>query len=337
MSTSDTENSRKQFRESVFTRDNYHCVLPGCTNQAQDAHHIIERALWKDSDEEGGYLLDNGASVCGKHHIHAEKNFFPPQALRDWAGIERRVIPKQLDSSFIYDKWGVKLNPPNRQEWELIKYPHTPYLTFSPSVDEKDLSDSGYFDITNFVDKPSIMTIKMDGSNLLMCHEKVTARNGYDARHKSFDLAKAIHAGVKDLIPEGVQIFGEWLYAKHSIHYTDKLAIEGSLFQPFAVYDRQTQLWLSWSEVEMWAKKLGFCTTKVVGHVESGHGWEIEREIITQGERVIKNGHEGVVVRSIYPFHYSQFKYNVAKYVRANHVQTDEHWSQQPLVKNQKV
>lgn len=55
--------TRDIFRESVFSRDNHKCVI--CGNPAKDAHHIIERRLFSD----GGYYIDNGASLCEEHHI----------------------------------------------------------------------------------------------------------------------------------------------------------------------------------------------------------------------------------------------------------------------------
>ena len=36
---------------------------------------------------------------------------------------------------------------------------------------------------------------------------------------------------------------------------------------------------------------------------------------------------EGFVVRNVDSFAYEDFSKNVAKYVRKNHVQTDEHWT----------
>lgn len=38
--------TRDNFREAVFARDNNTCVF--CSLPAKDAHHIIERRLWKD-------------------------------------------------------------------------------------------------------------------------------------------------------------------------------------------------------------------------------------------------------------------------------------------------
>jgi len=43
---------------------------------------------------------------------------------------------------------------------------------------------------------------------------------------------------------------------------------------------------------------------------------------------------EGVVVRFAAGFDAGAFKASVAKWVRVNHVQTDEHWTRQRIVKN---
>ena len=57
---------RDAFREGVFARDRHRCVV--CRAPAVDAHHLIERRLFPD----GGYVLDNGVSLCGAHHREAE-------------------------------------------------------------------------------------------------------------------------------------------------------------------------------------------------------------------------------------------------------------------------
>jgi len=324
--------SRDEFRKAVFGRDGRTCVVPGCGRSAQDAHHIIERSLWTQPSEEGGYIPDNGASLCEIHHVHAEKCFIPPQALRNWAGIERRVLPEELDPSNLYDKWGRIIPKPNRH---LIKYPHTPYLPSSPSADEKDISDCGYSNPSDLVDKPLVATIKMDGSNCLWTNEKVAARNAYDAPHKSFDLAKAEHSKVRHMIPDNLQIFGEWLYAKHSIHYHGALSLE-YLFQIFAVYRKDQCLWESWEVVGEWATKLGVTTVPVIaGNITYSSAGELEGKITKIGWNTIKNGHEGIVVRSIYPYYWGDFAKNIAKFVRPHHVQTDEHWMSHPIVKNE--
>jgi len=44
--------------------------------------------------------------------------------------------------------------------------------------------------------------------------------------------------------------------------------------------------------------------------------------------------HEGYVIRTADSFPYDEFGTHIAKYVRKNHVQTDEHWLNQSVVKN---
>jgi hypothetical protein len=46
---------------------------------------------------------------------------------------------------------------------------------------------------------------------------------------------------------------------------------------------------------------------------------------------------EGYVVRNAARFSYADFKYNVAKYVRASHVRTTKHWKRGSIVSNQLV
>lgn len=68
--------SRDEFRNLVFIRDKYKCVI--CKDPAKDAHHIMDRKLFED----GGYFIDNGASLCGPCHIKAETNVIMPSEIR---------------------------------------------------------------------------------------------------------------------------------------------------------------------------------------------------------------------------------------------------------------
>lgn len=92
--------SREAWKEAVFKRDKYACVM--CGKKAVDAHHLIERKLFTD----GGYYIDNGASVCEDCHWGAEKTDISAQTLRDKAKIQNVVLPPQFNSEGVYDKWG---------------------------------------------------------------------------------------------------------------------------------------------------------------------------------------------------------------------------------------
>src|SRR5690242_12675496 len=101
--------TRDEFREGVFARDKNQCVH--CGAPAKDAHHIIERRLWPD----GGYYLDNGASLCGDCHLLAEQTLLSCDQIRKEAGIEIILLPPHLYDDFEYDKWGNIVLPNGRR------------------------------------------------------------------------------------------------------------------------------------------------------------------------------------------------------------------------------
>jgi len=102
--------SREGFRKAVFKRDKRQCVVPDCSQMAADVCHIIDQSLWSE-DEDYGYLVDNGVSLCSEHYPQAEEGQFHPRSCRLWAGIYNRVLPNHLDLANDYDKWGNVLEP----------------------------------------------------------------------------------------------------------------------------------------------------------------------------------------------------------------------------------
>jgi hypothetical protein len=171
--------TRDEFREAVFARDNHKCVI--CGEDAADAHHIIERKLFHD----GGYYLDNGASLCSKHHLEAEMTTISCEEIRKACGIENVVLPLNYAPNFKYDKWGnIQLHNGNRIKGDFfyeeavqkilgqadllhlftkhIKYPRTYHLPWSHGTsDDKVLSDDSIFH-----NKEVVVTLKMDGECL---------------------------------------------------------------------------------------------------------------------------------------------------------------------------
>lgn len=308
--------NREEFRNKVLKSTNNKCVF--CNTDAVDAHHIIERKLWPDE----GYYFENGCSVCEFHHKLAERNIITPHQCRKAMGHNKTIEP--FDDNEDHNKWGDVLKVKEHFDgW--IKYPSTMYFDFSPSIDADET-----FDINNFLDCPIVLTVKMDGSNMTMTKDHIAARNGWCANHPSFDMAKAEHAKMKHLIADNHQIFGEWLYAKHSIEYDN---LDG-YFQVFSIYDKNIHEFLSWDETKEIANSLGFITVPVVRECFCFYPKIMMYDIIDTAQEVIDSGHEGLVIRSAYSFHYSQFKERLAKYVRPHHVQTDEHWSKQSVVRN---
>jgi hypothetical protein len=55
-------------------------------------------------------------------------------------------------------------------------------------------------------------------------------------------------------------------------------------------------------------------------------GWELSEQLPRLFRMTVDQGHEGIVVRSRFPYHYRQATRFLAKAVREDHVQTDDHW-----------
>jgi 5-methylcytosine-specific restriction endonuclease McrA len=59
---------RENFRDAVFKRDGYKCKFCERTENL-DAHHITDR----NEMPNGGYVKENGITLCEKHHADAEE------------------------------------------------------------------------------------------------------------------------------------------------------------------------------------------------------------------------------------------------------------------------
>jgi len=86
--------TRDDFRQSVFERDSHRCVI--CGEPSKDAHHILERRLFPD----GGYYIDNGASLCEKRHLLAESTQLSCDEIRQAAKITEINKIKRYEKAF---------------------------------------------------------------------------------------------------------------------------------------------------------------------------------------------------------------------------------------------
>ena len=328
--------SRDQFRAAVFQRDGHKCVI--CGEPAKDAHHILERKLWGAS---GGYYLANGVSVCETHHLEAEATTLSCAQLRERAGITAFPLPEHLTEGD-YDKWGNPILPnglrlrgelfddPSVQKvlgaslalfTDRVKYPRTFHLPSSPgaSDDDKVLTD-----LSAFEGREVVVTVKMDGENTTMYPDYMHARSLDYSPHPSRSWIKGLHAAVGPNIPSGWRICGENLFARHSIEYANL----SSYFQLFSVWNDRNEC-LSWDETVQWAELLDLTTVPVLYR-----GPWTDDILHMMPAQHLGDTCEGYVVRLAGSFTYREFVRSVAKYVRAGHVQTDEHWKHQAVVPN---
>lgn len=211
-----------------------------------------------------------------------------------------------------------------------LKYNRTLHLPWSPGGTKYDRMAKS---VTNLLNRKIIITEKMDGSNVSLEVENCFARTHASApNHPSFDALKALHASAKYGIPGGMQIFGEWCYALHSIAYSGL----SSYFLAFAARDIHTMNWKNWDYVQNIANDIGVTTVPILweGIIKSQLDLRNLTELLAKQPSACGGVREGVVVRVYDSFEDSKFSDNVMKFVRKNHVQTTDHWKNQEIVKN---
>jgi hypothetical protein len=332
--------SREEFRDAVFARDRGACVF--CGAPAVDAHHILERRLWPD----GGYYLDNGASVCREHHLACERTLISVDEVRAACGIRRALLPPHLYADQAYDKWGNPVLPDGRRlRGELfhdpsvqkalaegrvlhlftdrVKYPRTWHLPWSPGMHADDRMLGS---VDCFEGRRVVVTEKLDGENTTLYRDGLHARSVDSRNHPSRNWLRAFHARICGDIPVGWRVCGEYLYAQHSIAYDDLQ----SYFYGFSIWNEQN-ICLGWDETLEWFALLGIVAVPVL----YDGPFDEPRLRALHAER--RNGREceGYVLRVADSFSYRAFRHSVAKYVRAGHVQTTKHWMYgQPIVPN---
>src|SRR6516225_5726563 len=133
---------------------------------------------------------------------------------------------------------------------EFIKYPRTPHLFGSKGTDdEKHLSEAESVEF--IADESLIVEEKIDGTNVgihfTSAGQMVLQCRGHlitQGMHPQYDLFKQWTAVKRGVIEERLEdrfiLFGEWLYARHSVHYR-RLP---HYFFEFDIYDKQRQLFL---------------------------------------------------------------------------------------------
>ncbi len=324
--------TRDAFRNAVFKRDKNKCVT--CEGVGVDAHHIIERRLFPD----GGYYIDNGATLCSICHLLAESTEISCEQIRAAAKITQIILPPHLYRDERYDKWG-NIYLPNGQRipgelfedesvrkvikgefTKYIKYPRTYHLPNSPGATKDDRTLLTY---DNFINNEVIISEKMDGENTTIYKDYIHARSVSSTSDSSRSWVYNLQAKIGWQLPDNFRLCGENLYAKHSIKY-DSLP---SYFMLFSVWNGQQCL--SWKDTVEWAELLEVPTIPVL--YSGQFNLHVLSDIIS---KLDIGKQEGIVIRNLRSFHYKDFRNNIAKYVREGHVQTSHHWKYEQLEKN---
>lgn len=207
------------------------------------------------------------------------------------------------------------------------KYLRTYHMPFSPGLGSDDKIMPINL-INQLNDKNVILSEKIDGGNTcLKILFGVCARShSLPTDCETFNLIKNVHYYSKlHILNPNYWYFGENTFAIHSIIYTQLT----DTFYLFNIYDTINNIWLSWDDVQKEALRCGFKTVPTIysgkmlslKELEKLTTSELKKDSFLGGER------EGFVLRLADAFTESDdFFTNVMKYVRKNHVQTDEHW-----------
>lgn len=313
------------------------CVCGDC--ESSQYHLIMAPALFRNgipTDEPELY-----APLCSEHYNDLKMTRLLPDQVRRYAHY-CRILPEHLVDGE-YDYWGNPIIGDGKRMIgelffesearqyvtdesilanfvEYVKHPRTYHMPNSPgkSNDDKSLKNMDYF-----IGKHVVITEKMDGECTSLYPNYIHARSIDGRSHPSRDWVKTFHSSIKHDIPHNHRIVGENCYAQHSIQYTEL----PSYFFGFQVWDRVTCL--DWDSTVEYFNLLGIAPVKVL--YEGVYNSKIVESIISSLDTSIT---EGVVLRLKDSFHYQDYGRAVCKWVRKEHVQSDDHWMHQHITPN---
>jgi hypothetical protein len=215
---------------------------------------------------------------------------------------------------------------------ESIKYPKTSHFAWSEGVSNNDKIAAS---IDRLINSQIVITEKVDGGCSSLEFNGVFARtHTHSPTHQSFDWLKSLHSIIRHKIPENLQIFGENLWALHSIAY-DTLP---SYFLMFGIrqFKKEVVNWWSWNDIKTFAVEMGLETVPVLWKGVAASQSELQdiTERLAQQPSAYGQTREGVVVRVAGEFADKDFSTSVVKWVRKNHVSTNTHWAHKEIIKN---
>ncbi len=242
------------------------------------------------------------------------------------------------DLNWLLSQWGLQ---PIEQELEsttdIIKFPRTRHLANIGGASREDLL-LDQADINEFLTKPIVIEEKIDGANMGISIEsetyKILFQNrshyvtaSYAAQFKKLDMWRDAHQSeLFEILEPGRHIlYGEWVYSKHSIHYT-KLP---GYFVAFDLYDKKTGKFYSREKLE---SILAQTTIPLIRLVGKGRYKNLDQIIkLVNTESAYYPGKlEGVYVRICE----QDYTVKRAKIVRSDFICGDTHWSKNKCVEN---
>ncbi len=318
--------SETDFRKTVQARDSGLCVI--CGDAASTVQDIMDRRLWDD----GGLYADNGASLCHFHAAECLATRIDLETLRVAAGVPL-CIPPQLYAMQRYDRWGNPvLKDGRRARGELffhpdvqrqvrvaglldsfshwVKYPRTYLLPWSESTNEgeRDLAS-----IEPFMGRRVVLTEKMDGENVTLYRDFMHTRSVETHRHASREWLEWRWQEIRERIPPGWRICGEYVFAKHTIEYANL----PSYFLGFSVWNERN-VCLDWDATRAFMDIIGMACVPVL------YDGIFDLSRIDEVWRRHGGPHsEGYVMRLADEIPYRDFRRLAGKFIRADYRQSE--------------
>jgi len=205
-----------------------------------------------------------------------------------------------------------------------FKYGRTFHLPFSQQLTG---DDKLHPNPTVFNAIQTVITPKMDGENTCLYHDGfIHARSIDSTDHPSRQYVKNMWNQKAHLLPPNWRIYGENLYAQHSIPYNNLTAY----FQAFAIYNEHN-IRLDYDDFTKWCDELQIYYVKPIIIITSFDNLQHAQSAF---QTALSQNHEGIVITTYKGFPFDDMSLHTAKAVRENHVQTDQHWMHKPMTKN---
>lgn len=220
---------------------------------------------------------------------------------------------------------------------EFFKFPRTPHLFVVPGLDIRDdkiLSDQ---ECKSFLNKTILLEEKVDGANIgiSLSHNGdllIQNRGNYilPGSHPQFnqiwDWAYSRISLLSQFISVDFIVFGEWCYAKHSIHYTSL----PDWFLGFDVYDKKNKIFLNTELRNQLLKKVNI---KIIPTLGKGNYSRIDLEKLLNSSK--SNFYSGAVEGIYLRYEDSEKLIKRAKIVKKDFIQDiDVHWSKKEMSRN---
>jgi protein-tyrosine phosphatase/predicted kinase len=250
--------------------------------------------------------------------------------------VEKIIEINSIEESYeLLKKWGFTPNYPKNN---LLKFPRTPHFIDLGGTTRDDLVISEK-NVNEFYKSPEVLIEeKIDGANLgisLIDNEiKIQNRSHYinNKSHSQFQLINnwisKKYDSLMKILNENRIIYGEWVFAKHSIYY-DKLP---DLFIVFDIYDRLEERFFSRNRLEKTLADTDLFWVPLIfkGRLKNVNLYNLIEEY---SEFSSNYRREGIYLRLNTP----KWLIKRAKIVRSDFIEGDERWDIKDIEKNKLI